>query len=247
MTTDILLDVSHLATGYGDLRAVWDVSVRVAPGTITALLGRNGAGKTTTLRAIAGLNPVQHGRVVFDGEDISTMAAHRRVSLGMSYLQEGKRIFGEQTVAENLLLGGYSLRLSRRKLEGELDGIYELFPVLKDKRKSPAASLSGGQQQMVALAQALMARPRLLLLDEPSGGLAPSVMAEVLARVESLRATGLAILLVEQAVDAALAIADHVTVIDIGRVVMDLPSAAIDDPELIKNACMGRAVVPPAS
>ena len=239
-----LLEVTNLATGYGDLRAVWDVSVHVEPGTITALLGRNGAGKTTTLRAIAGLNPVQRGRITFDGEDLATLPAHRRVARGISYLQEGKRIFGEQTVAENLLLGGYSLGRSRRKLEPELDAMYELFPVLRDKRAAPAASLSGGQQQMVALAQALMARPRLLLLDEPSGGLAPSVVAEVLARVEALRTTGLAILLVEQAVDAALAVADHVTVIDVGRVVLDLPAADVDDPELIKNACMGTATVP---
>ncbi|GGO82711.1 ABC transporter ATP-binding protein [Nonomuraea cavernae] len=238
--TDPLLTVEHLATGYGDLRAVWDVSFQVWPGRITVLLGRNGSGKTTSLRAVAGLNPVHGGTMTYDGRSLESVAAHGRVALGVSYVQEGKRVFRTQTVRENLLLGGYSLKLRRRALENELDRIYELFPILHDKRDDPAGSLSGGQQQMVAIGQALMAKPRLLMLDEPSGGLAPSVVAEVMARVSALKDSGLAILLVEQAVEAAVDVADHVTVIDIGKVVVSSPVGEIDDLERIKDACMGR-------
>ncbi|MGI5267677.1 ABC transporter ATP-binding protein [Nonomuraea sp. CA-218870] len=238
--SDALLTVANLATGYGDLRAVWDVSFEARPGQVTALLGRNGSGKTTTLRAVAGLNPLHGGELVYDGRPLDRISAHARVKLGISYVQEGKRVFREQTVQENLLLGGYSLGLRRRALEGEVARIHELFPILRDKRDSPAGSLSGGQQQMVAIGQALMARPRLLMLDEPSGGLAPSVVGEVMARVSELKASGLAIVLVEQAVEAAVEVADHVTVIDVGKVVVSSPVAEIDDLERIKDACMGR-------
>ena len=233
-----LLEVNGLATGYGDIRAVWDVSLRVWPGRVTALLGRNGAGKTTTLRAVAGLNPAPAGTVRFDGADLAGVSSSRRVGLGLSYVQEGKRLFPELTVEENLLLGAYSLGLRRSSAVRELSRVYDLFGLLWEKRAEPAMSLSGGQQQMVALGQALMAKPRLLMLDEPSGGLAPSVVAEVMSHVTRLKETGLAILLVEQAVDAALRVADHVTVIAVGRTVLDTP-AADADPESIKDACLG--------
>ena len=234
-----LLDVRSMATGYGDLRVVWDVSLQVWPGRITALLGRNGSGKTTSLRAIAGLNPLHAGEIEYDGRPLTGLAAHKRVASGISYVQEGKRVFRTQTVEENLLLGGYALGMSRSALSREVTGIYELFPVLHEKRHDPAGALSGGQQQMVAIGQALMARPKLLMLDEPSGGLAPAIVAEVMSKVAVLKESGLAILLVEQAVQAAMSVADRVTVLDVGKVVLDAPVSEIDDMERVRDAAMG--------
>lgn len=235
-----VLTVRNLESGYGDLRVVWDVSLDVRPGAVTALLGRNGAGKTSTLRAIAGLNKVSAGTIEFDGQDISKVPPHQRVRRGIGYVQEGKRVFHRLTVEQNLLLGGYVRRMRRTALRREAERIYELFPVLGDKRGLLAGSMSGGQQQMLAIGQALMANPSLLLLDEPSGGLAPVIVGEVMDRVRALKETGLAVLLVEQAVEAAMSVADHVTVLDIGRVVMDADAADIDDLAVLKDAYFGR-------
>jgi branched-chain amino acid transport system ATP-binding protein len=235
-----LLDVRDLGTGYGDLRVVWDVSFSVAPGRVTALLGRNGAGKTSTLRAVAGLNRVSAGSVRYRGADITRLPAHRRVRQGIGFVQEGKRIFHRRTVQENLLIGGYSLGLGRRRLPAELDRVYELFPALAARGRTVAGTLSGGQQQMVAIGQALMAKPALLMLDEPSGGLAPSIVAEVMAAVAALKATGIGIVLVEQAVEAAVAVADDVVVLDIGRVVLHRAASEADDLALLRAAYFGR-------
>ncbi|TVT61325.1 ABC transporter ATP-binding protein [Amycolatopsis rhizosphaerae] len=235
-----VLRVRELATGYGDLRVVWDVSVDVWPGAVTALLGRNGAGKTSTLRAVSGLNKLAHGTVELNGKDVSRLPAHQRVRHGMAYVQEGKRVFHQLSVEQNLLLGGYTRRLSRAKLRGPVDKIYDLFPVLRQKRADPAGSMSGGQQQMLAIGQALMAEPSLLLLDEPSGGLAPVIVAEVMERIGELRQTGLAILLVEQAVEAALGIADHIAVLDVGRVVLSARAAEVEDLDVVREAYFGR-------
>ncbi|HVQ92966.1 MAG TPA: ABC transporter ATP-binding protein [Mycobacteriales bacterium] len=237
---DELLDVRGLGTGYGDLRVVWDVSFSVAPGRITALLGRNGAGKTTTLRAVAGLNRVSAGSVRYRGADITRLPAHRRVRQGIGFVQEGKRIFHRRTVEENLLIGGYALGIGRRRLPAELARVYELFPALAARGRTVAGTLSGGQQQMVAIGQALMAKPALLMLDEPSGGLAPSIVAEVMAAVAALKATGIGIVLVEQAVEAAVAVADDVVVLDIGRVVLRRAASEADDLDLLRAAYFGR-------
>jgi branched-chain amino acid transport system ATP-binding protein len=236
-----LLEVRGLATGYGDLRVVWDVSFDVTAGAITALLGRNGAGKTTTLRAVAGLNRAARGSLRLAGADITGEPVHRRVRAGLAFVQEGKRIFHRRTVGENLLLGGYSLGIRRRALPAEVDRVYELFPALKPRARTVAGQLSGGQQQMVAIGQALMSRPKVLMLDEPSGGLAPAVTADVMAIVAGLAARGMGVLLVEQAVEAALAIADDVVVLDVGRVVLHRPAAEIDDIEVLRQAYVGRA------
>lgn len=238
-----VLEVENLATGYGDLRVVWDVSLTVRPGEVTVLLGRNGAGKTTTLRAISGLNKVAGGTVVYDGADLAKRPVHDRVRNGMSYVQEGKRVLHAQTVEENLMLGGRVRRLKRSELHAEVESVYALFPILKEKRSLPAGSMSGGQQQMLAIGSALMASPRLLLLDEPSGGLAPVIVKEVMQRIAELKATGIAILLVEQAVDAAVAIADEVVVLDMGRTVMASAASEVKDVSVFRDAYFGKREV----
>jgi branched-chain amino acid transport system ATP-binding protein len=223
---------------------VWDVSFTVAPGTITALLGRNGAGKTTTLRAISGLNHISGGSVRLQGEDISKLPTHRRIRHGLALVQEGKRIFHRRTVEENLFLGGYTLGVRRRQLPGEVERIYELFPALKSRARTTAGQLSGGQQQMVAIGQALMGRPTLLMLDEPSAGLAPSIVAEVMGAVATLTKDGLGIVLVEQAVESAVAVADDVIVLDMGRVVLHRKAREVDDIALLREAYFGHAPDP---
>ena len=235
-----VLQVESLATGYGDLRVVWDVSLTVRPGEITVLLGRNGAGKTTTLRAISGLNKVAGGSILYDGADLAKRPVHDRVRNGMAYVQEGKRVLHAQTVEENLMLGGRVRKLKRSELRAEVESIYTLFPILKEKRSLPAGSMSGGQQQMLAIGSALMASPRLLLLDEPSGGLAPVIVKEVMQRIFELKATGIAILLVEQAVDAAVAIADEVVVLDMGRTVMASAASEVKDISVFRDAYFGK-------
>ncbi|MGX1934105.1 ABC transporter ATP-binding protein [Microbacterium resistens] len=233
MTDDVLLEVSNLQTGYGDLRVVRDVSLTVRAGQITVLLGRNGAGKTTTLRAISGLNRTAGGTVRYLGAPLED-APHKRVARGISYVQEGKRVFHELTVEQNLLLGGFSRRVGKRALIDTLPEIYDLFPILAAKRGLAAASMSGGQQQMLAIGQALMARPKLLILDEPSQGLAPVIVKEVMERVHALKQTGLGILLVEQAVQDSVAIADEVSVIEMGRTVLSGAASTVTLEELQK-------------
>jgi branched-chain amino acid transport system ATP-binding protein len=236
-----LLQVRDLAAGYGDLRVVWDVSLTVRPGRVTALLGRNGAGKTTTLCAIAGLNRALAGEITFQGEPISGLAAHRRVRQGIAFVQEGKRIFHRRTVEENLLLGGYARGIGRRGLRADIARVYELFPALPARAKTVAGQLSGGQQQMVAIGQALMANPKVLMLDEPSGGLAPSIVSEVMAVASELAAQGLGVLLVEQAVEAAMSVASDITVLDMGRVALRRETGGVDDADIIRQAYFGRA------
>lgn len=236
-----LLEVRGLSTGYGDLRVVWDVSFEVHAGEITVLLGRNGAGKTTTLRAITGLNRVLKGEVQFGGSSIVRASPHARVRQGIAYVQEGKRVFRSQTVEQNLMLGGYVRKMKRSELKAEAERIYELFPVLGDKRSMMASTMSGGQQQMLAIGQALMAQPKLLLLDEPSGGLAPVIVNEVMERIHQLKDTGLGILLVEQAVEASFAISDQVTVLDMGRTVLSARSVDVSDLTVLQDAYFGKA------
>lgn len=235
-----LLRVDQLATGYGDLRVVWDVSFDVRPGELAVLLGRNGAGKTSTMRAVTGLNRTHAGSVTFQGENITRLSTAARTRRGIAFVQEGKRVFHNQTVEQNLVLGGYTVRAGLKKLRVEAEKIYELFPILGEKRAMPAGSMSGGQQQMLAIGQALMAEPSLLLLDEPSAGLAPVIMKEVMEQVRLLKETGIGIVLVEQAVEASVAVADHVTVLDMGRVVLSEKAADVDI-EGLQAAYFGRA------
>lgn len=236
-----ILSVRSLGTGYGDLRVVWDVSFSVEEGEVLALLGRNGAGKTAILRAITGLNPVHAGRIEFDGRDLGRLPAYVRVRRGIGFVQEGKRLIGDMTVEENLRLGAHVRRWSRSELARRVDWVYDLFPVLRDRRTSLAGMLSGGQQQMLAIAQALMPEPRLLLVDEPSAGLAPAVVGDVLASLGRLRETGMSIILVEQSVDFALSLASHVVVVDLGQLVLSSPADATGVRDEVRRAYLGRA------
>lgn len=238
-----LLEVRNLAAGYGDIRAVWDVSLTVHPGKLTAILGRNGAGKTSTLRVIAGLTKIGGGSISFREEDISGLQAHRRVVKGMALVQDGKRVFHRLTVEENLFLGGYTLGIRRRKMPAHLTRIYDMFPTLGERRRVVVGQLSGGQQQMVAIGQALMAEPSLLMLDEPSGGLAPAIVDEVMSILVNLKKAGMGVLLVEQQVEAAIEVADHVVVLEIGRVILDSPAREIVDLDVLKEAYFGKARV----
>jgi branched-chain amino acid transport system ATP-binding protein len=217
-----MLDVQELVTDYGPVRAVDGVSLRVEEGKVTAVLGANGAGKTSLLRTISGLERASSGRVSLAGEDITHGAVEDIVRRGLAHVPEGRGVIAELTVEENLRLGG----LWHRRESGSFEDIYGLFPALRERRSKPAATLSGGERQMLSLGRALMGRPRALLLDEPSLGLAPRITAQIMALVRKLcDERGLAVLLVEQNARSALSIADTGVVLDLGRVV------AAEDPE----------------
>lgn len=228
-----LLAVANLSVAYGAVRAVEDVTLTVGRGEIVLLLGPNGAGKSTIVRTISGLNRPSAGSVTFDGARIDRLAPHQIVARGIAQVAEGKRLFPELTVEENLDLGAFVHRRDRAGIARDRDLAYARFPILAEKRRDPAATLSGGQQQMLALAQALMSRPRLLMLDEPSLGLAPLIVAEIFAIVRQVAAEGCTILLVEQMAAQALRIADRGYVLSTGRVVMEGTGAALRaDPAL---------------
>lgn len=215
-----LLELESVRSGYGDLVVVRDVSFTVAESSITVLLGRNGAGKTTLLRTVAGLNPTTHGDVRFAGASIIGDPAHRRGRHGIGFVQENKRVFRKLTVEKNLVLATYGLRLGRVATAARVAEAFDRFPVLGERRRDVAGLLSGGQQQMLAIAQALIRHPRLVLLDEPFSGLAPAIVHDVMEAVSRIRAEeGRTLLIVEQAVALALSIADAVVVMDVGTVV----------------------------
>ncbi|SFI61111.1 MULTISPECIES: ABC transporter ATP-binding protein [Microbacterium] len=232
------LEVRDLETGYGELRVVRGLSLSCNVGEITALLGRNGAGKTTTLSAIAGLLPTNAGTVAIHGE-VQTGPPARRVANGLSMVQEGKRVFRARTVEENLRLGGFVHRGRSGFLDAGIERSYERFPILKEKRNQAAGMLSGGQQQMLAIAQALMADPKVLMLDEPSAGLAPSIVEEVFNEITSLKTEGLCVLLVEQLIDNSLAIADRVAVLDHGRITIDTEVKALTSWDVLRESYLG--------
>lgn len=232
-----LLEVSELKARYGAIEALHGLNFRIGMGQLVALVGANGAGKTTLLRVLSGTHRTSTGAIVFEGRDIAGLAPHRRVALGICQAPEGRQVFGPMSVEDNILLGAY--RRQNAQLGQRMEQAYSLFPVLKEKRKLPAGTLSGGQQQMLAIARAQMGEPKLLLLDEPSLGLAPLLAAEILRVVDRLRKQGITILLVEQNARAALAIADVGYVMETGRIVKSgsgLELLASDD---VKRAYLG--------
>lgn len=232
-----LLDVADLVSHYGRVKALKGVGVTVRAGEIVSLVGGNGAGKTTLLRAVSGVQPVSGGQVRFAGEDITRLAPHARVARGIAQVPEGRQIFTPLSIEDNLRLGAY-----RRKdtgIAGDLDDVYDLFPVLKERRRNAAGGLSGGQQQMLAIGRALMSRPKLLLLDEPSMGLAPILVDQIFAIVASLKSRGVTIFLVEQNAAAALAIADRGYVIETGSIAHEGPADRLLADDRVRAAYLG--------
>jgi branched-chain amino acid transport system ATP-binding protein len=232
-----MLEVEELRSAYGRIEAVKGVSLSVRAGEIVALVGSNGAGKTTLLRAISGVQPVTAGRIAFAGARIETAPPHRRVALGMAHVPEGRQVFAPLTVADNLRLGAFLRR--DRDIARDVERIYAMFPALADKRRDPAGGLSGGQQQMLAIGRALMAKPKLLLLDEPSMGLAPLLVRQILDAVVTLKQEGVTILLVEQNAAAALAIADRGYVIETGRIAHSGTGATLAEDPRVREAYLG--------
>ncbi|WP_223468290.1 ABC transporter ATP-binding protein [Massilia soli] len=222
-----ILQVSGLDSHYGPIKALHGIDIEIGEGQLVALVGANGAGKTTLLRAISGVQP-SSGSIRFAGQEIGRLSADKRVRAGICQVPEGRQVFGPMTVEDNLRLGAYTR--PKQDFAGDLERMYALFPVLKEKRQLLAGMLSGGQQQMLAMARALMGRPRLLLLDEPSMGLAPLLIREIFRIVEELRSHGITIFLVEQNAHAALAIADVGYVIETGSITLSGPG-----PELLAN------------
>jgi branched-chain amino acid transport system ATP-binding protein len=238
-----LLEIEDLTSGYGDLQVLRGVSLGLREGTIEAVLGRNGVGKTTLLSALTGLIPTWQGSVRLAGNDITRTAAHLRARRGLGLVQEGKRVFHGLSVLENLMVGCAHRKLSQKERRSECASLIEQFPLLQGREGQRAGSLSGGQQQMLSIAQALAGKPRVLLLDEPSAGLAPAIVEAVFARVAELRDSGLTILLVEQLAEQALAIADHVSVVDNGEIVRDGLPAEFADRARLEEAYFGVAAV----
>ena len=231
------LTVEDLAVDYGGRRAVEGVSLTVGRGEIVTLLGANGSGKSTTLRTISGLVKPARGRVLYEGRDITRAPADHIVAAGVGHVPEGRDVFVEFTVLENLLVGGHTV--SRRDLAARLEGAFELFPVLYARRRQLAGTLSGGEQQMLAIARALIARPRLLLLDEPSLGLAPMLAREIFRTIQRINATGVAVLLVEQNARRALRLAGRGYVLETGRVVVAGTSRELGADPSVRSAYLG--------
>jgi branched-chain amino acid transport system ATP-binding protein len=235
-----LLELDGVAVHYGRIQALADVSVTVDSGEIVALIGANGAGKTTTMRAISGLRPLSAGRIVFDGQDITGLRADLRVRRGICQSPEGRGVFPGMTVMENLDMGAYTRKDRRTPAYREdLDRVFELFPRLAERRNQPGGTLSGGEQQMVAIGRALMARPRLLLLDEPSMGLAPQIIQQIFRIISDINATGTTVLLVEQNASQALATAHRAYVLETGRVVRHGTGRELLDDPVVKSAYLG--------
>jgi branched-chain amino acid transport system ATP-binding protein len=233
MTTP-MLQVEGLRAGYGRAEVLHGVSLTAAPGSVITVIGPNGAGKSTLLNTLMGVIP-GHGTLRFDGEDIAGLPLEERVMLGVALVPEKRELFGSMPVEDNLLLGAYrQVRLGNRQWRDRLEEVFAIFPRLKERRTQLAGTLSGGERQMLAVGRALMSRPRLLMLDEPSLGLAPLVVREIFRTIDSLRATGVTILLVEQNARAALEVADHGYVLEMGEVRLDGPARELaTDPRVI--------------
>ena len=233
------LEIENLEVYYGKIKALKGISVSVKQGEIVTLIGANGAGKTTTLKTISGLRGVSSGKITFDGQDISSLSVHARVELGISQAPEGRGIFPGMTVLENLEMGKFFRKNRKNEAKEDLPRIYELFPRLKERAKQMGGTLSGGEQQMLAIGRALMSRPKVLLLDEPSMGLAPQMIANIFSIITEINKQGVTILLVEQNAQQALQRADRAYILETGNIVKDAKASDLLNDPAVRAAYLG--------
>lgn len=233
-----MLEVKNLVVTYGKVKAVKGITFSVEHGQVVSLLGTNGAGKTTTLRTISGLLRPESGEIWFEGQRIDKMAAHKVVQLGLAHSPEGRRIFPRLTVEDNLMLGAFA-RKDAAGIASDLDRVFDLFDILKERRSQPAGTFSGGEQQMLAIGRAMMSRPRLLMLDEPSMGLSPIMMQRIMSTIEELQKEGVTILLVEQNAAAALELSDHAYVLEVGSITLHGTGEQLLGDDRVKRAYLG--------
>jgi len=233
-----MLSLSAISAGYGSFRALFDVSLEVAAGEAVGVIGPNGAGKTTLMRVISGLIPVSSGDLAFEGQSLAGLPAHRIVERGIAHVPENRRLFPRLTVEDNLRIGAF-IAEARRHFSDRLAWVYDLFPRLRERRYQPAGTLSGGEQQMVAIGRALMSRPKILLMDEPSAGLAPLVVQQVFDLVRRIRAEGFTVLIVEQNVAQVLDVVDRAYLLEVGAIRLAGTSAELARNDLIRRSYMG--------
>nr|WP_202431626.1 ABC transporter ATP-binding protein [Streptomyces sp. SID7804] len=233
-----MLEVEDLRVAYGKIEAVKGISFTVDAGEVVTLIGTNGAGKTTTLRTLSGLLQPVSGDIRFDGQSLKKIPAHKIVSLGLAHSPEGRHIFPRMTIEDNLRLGAF-LRNDKDGIEKDIRRAYELFPILGERSKQAAGTLSGGEQQMLAMGRALMSRPKLLMLDEPSMGLSPIMMQKIMATIKELKDQGTTILLIEQNAQAALSLADHAHVMEVGKIVLSGSGQELLHDESVRKAYLG--------
>jgi branched-chain amino acid transport system ATP-binding protein len=236
-----MLSIEGLRTSYGGIRVLKGVSIQIPKGKVVSIIGANGAGKSTLLKNISGLVKAQEGRIIYKGKNIAGMPAHRIVGLGISQVPEGRQLFAHLTVLDNIRLGAYHYfkRSNRDEINGRIEHVYQIFPILEKRSKQVAGTLSGGEQQMLAISRALMGRPELLLLDEPSMGIAPLIVREIFNVIRKLNASGTTILLVEQNAKAALKVANHCYVLERGEVVLEGLAAELLDNPKVKEVYLG--------
>ena len=234
-----MLSVKNINVYYGSIHAIKDVSFHVNEGEIVTLIGANGAGKTTTMHAISGLLKLQSGEIDYCGQTISKMEAHKIIRLGLAQVPEGRRVFSGLTVQQNLQMGAYTRRDGKEAIQNDFDMVFDLLPRLKERRNQPAGTLSGGEQQMLAMGRALMSNPKLLMLDEPSMGLAPILVEQIFDIIKNLHKAGTTILLVEQNAQAALSVADRGYVLETGKIVTTGTGAELLASPAIKKAYLG--------
>lgn len=234
----MLMEIKDLCAGYGDLQVLFDISMEIGEGEVVSLVGSNGAGKTTLLRIISGLEPVKSGSITYGGKDLTQLRAYEKADYGIAHIPQGRGILGSLSVKENLIMGAYP-KSARAHMEENIEKSFEMFPILKERENQMAGSLRGGEQQMLAIARALMIRPKLLMLDEPSLGLAPIVVNDMFRIISEVAGQGMSILIVEQNLKQALSVADRGYVLETGRIVMEGKASELLGDKAVQAAYLG--------